>query len=310
MSEPVFRIPDDLVHGPAFSALADIPTNWGHATVRIQQLWDAGADGEGMIVGIVDTGIDASHPEFAGKILDARSFVTGESVDDKNGHGTHVACTAAGTSRQVSYGPKAKLVIGKGLSNRGSGGMDSIRAAGEFCLAAGCTHVNFSIGGPGFLEGMEDIFQKMIAKGCVPLVAAGNERQQGGVVRFPSSALVVASINERWDYSPFSNPASSNAILSFAAPGSNVVSARAGGGYVSMSGTSMATPTGCGTLAANDSGRVKQNYYRLTAPEYKALFARNTIEAGPVGPDRDYGAGLLNATLLRWSLTPNPQVSA
>lgn len=306
MTEPIFRIPDDIVHGPEYSALAEVPTNWGHAAVRIEQLWTAGGDGEGMIIGVIDTGIDANHPEFKDKIIAAQSFIQGESVADGNGHGTHVACTAAGTSRQVSYAPKAKLVIAKGLSNRGSGGMSSIRAAFEFCVNNGATHVNMSIGGAGFMEGMEDLFQWAIKKGCTPLIAAGNERQEGGVVRFPSSAIVVASVNERMMYSPFSNPAATNAILSFAAPGSNVVSARSGGGYVSMSGTSMATPTGTGTLAANDSGRVKLGQSRLTVAEYRVLFERATVEAGPVGPDRDYGAGLLNATLLRWSYTPPP----
>ncbi len=309
MNEPFYGIPEPIVYGPEYASLASAPENWGMKACFIDRLRAAGGDGEGEVIAVLDTGIDANHPEFAGRIVDTRSFVPGESVADGNGHGTHTAGTTAGGTPSVGVATKAKILAGKCLSNAGSGANTWIQSAFRWAMDAGATVISMSIGGPGFLESMEPLFREAIAKGVVPVVAAGNERQQGGVVRFASSGVVVAAVDSQGRFATFSNPASAPTILTHAAPGVQIMSARPGGGYQVMSGTSMATPFSAGTAAAVQSGRVKLGLPKLTTPQLKNLFAGRSIDAGPAGPDRDYGAGLVDGNLLALSLVPAPVVN-
>lgn len=308
MSEPVYGIPYPIDYGPVFSSLADVPTNWGMALCNVDALRQAGGDGEGEVVAILDTGIDPNHPEFAGRVGATRSFVAGEQVYDGNGHGTHCAGTAAGGSKQVGVANKAKILAGKCLANSGSGGSGGIHNAVKWAADNGATVISMSIGGPGFLEGIEELLRQVIAAGIVPVVAAGNERGQGGVVTFPSSAIVVAAVGPDGRYANFSNPASTGLILSAATPGVNIPSAKPGGGYQQMSGTSMATPFLAGGIAALQSGRVKKGLPRLTTSQVKSLLTARSVDAGDPGPDRNYGPGVPDFNSFALSLVPNPVV--
>lgn len=308
MSDLIWRLPGDILHGPMYTTLAAAPVNWGMAACDIDELRKAG-DGEGEVIAVLDTGIFESHAEFSGKIIDARSFVPGEGVSDQNGHGTHVASTAAGLSRTVGVATGAKILVGKVLSNAGSGSSSWIQQGFDWALGAGATCVTISIGGPGFLEGMEPWFQKAAERGVLVSVAMGNERSQGGVVRIDSSAILVASVTRTGQYSPFSNPGSTPEIIDSTGPGSDIVGAWPGGGYNSISGTSMATPFVGGVNAVLQSARVKAGLPRLTTAQVKHLYRTRHIDAGSPGLDRDYGPGLLSGSALLRSLTQLPQVA-
>lgn len=308
MSEPIWGIPPDIVVGPSFGILSAAPENWGMKACFVDRLRAAGGDGEGEVIAILDTGLDPDHPELAGRVKANQSFVSGESAYDGNGHGTHCAGTAAGSSAPVGVSGKPKILGGKCLSNRGSGSNTGIRQAYQWAVANGATVISMSIGGPGFIEGMEDLIRDADTKGIVTVLAAGNERQEGGVVTFPSTALVIAAVDSAGRYATFSNPANSVTILSTAAPGVNIVSARPGGGYQQMSGTSMATPFAAGVVASYQSARTKLGLPRFRNADFKKLFASRNVDAGTPGLDRDYGPGLIDCGLLTMSLTKSPVV--
>lgn len=303
-----FGIPEPVIDGPSFASLASAPENWGMRACFIDRLRAEGGTGEGEVIAVLDTGIDASHPEFAGRIIDAKSFVPGESAADGHSHGTHCAGTAAGGTPSVGVATKARILSGKCLDNGGSGSNSWIRAAFSWAMNAGATVISMSIGGPGFLESMEDLFREANAKGIIPVVAAGNERQEGGVVRYASSGIVVAAVDANGNYAAFSNPASAPTILTNAAPGVQILSAKPGGGYSIKSGTSMATPFDAGAIGLVQSGRVKHGLPKLNTGQLKNLLAGRSIDAGTPGPDRDFGAGLLDGNLLALSFVPNPVV--
>ncbi len=307
MSEPIYGIPSPIDYGQTFGTLSAAPENWGMKACYADEIRAIGGDGTGEIIAVLDTGIDPSHSEFAGKIIDTRSF-TGEPVYDNNGHGTHVAGTAAGINGTIGVATKARILAGKCLSNQGSGSSTWIQAAFRWAMDAGATVVSMSIGGGGFLQGMEPLFLEANSRGIVPVVAVGNERGAGGVERFRSSGVVVAAFDTSGKFASFSTPGGDSAVITLSAPGVSITSARPGGGYQQMSGTSMATPFVAGGVAAIQSARVKAGLPRLTTAGIKTLFARGSIDAGPAGPDRDFGSGLFDFTLFASSLIPAPVV--
>jgi subtilisin family serine protease len=258
------------------------------------------------VIAVLDTGVNLSHPEFAGKIIEARSFVPGEGVEDGNGHGTHTASTNAGNTPTIGVAYKAKLLIGKVLSNAGSGAQSWIQDGFNWAVQSGATSISISIGGVGFLDGMEPLFQMAEQKGVVVNVAMGNERQRGGVVNTPSSALLVAAVDRLGKYASFSNPGLTADVVSIAAPGVDILGAWPGGGYNSISGTSMATPFSNSVCEAFNSARVKLGLPAFKTSDFKRAFSTRAIDAGTPGLDRDYGPGLLNGYFLRNLLIPNP----
>ncbi|WP_163508748.1 S8 family serine peptidase [Fodinicola acaciae] len=234
--------------------------------------WAAGFTGKGTTTAILDTGIDATHPDFAGKISETKDF-TDTTLDDKVGHGTHVASiiTGSGAASNGKYkgvAPDTKLAIGKVCGDQYC--EDSAILAG-MTWAAKTVHakvVNISIGGgdtPG-LDPLETAVEDLsAATGTLFVIAAGNDGCDG-CVNSPGSAdsaLTVAAVDKKDKLANFSSrgPRIGDSAIKpdIAAPGVNIVAAKAKNGvigvpsdnpkYVSLDGTSMATPHVAGSAA-------------------------------------------------------------
>ncbi|WP_212997298.1 S8 family peptidase [Winogradskya consettensis] len=218
--------------------------------------WQAGFDGTGVTVGVLDSGIDATHPDFAGHIAVAEDF-TGTGIADTVGHGTHVASTIAGnggTYRGVA--PGAKLAVGKVCADEEC--QDSAIIAGMQWAAPRAKVVNLSLGAddtPG-LDPLETAVQGLSAQyGTLFVIAAGNEGKPR-TVSSPASAddaLAVAAVDADDNRAYFSSQGpriGDNHIKpEISAPGVDITAAAPGGGYATMSGTSMATPHVAGSAA-------------------------------------------------------------
>jgi len=240
--------------------------------IQAPRVWGVGLRGEGIKVGIVDTGIDPNHGDFEGRVAAMTSFAGGDGKDD-NGHGTHVASIAAG-SGAVSGGkyrgvaPAASLYVAKVLDARGSGSMSDVMAGIEWAVNQGVQVINLSLGSDGPCDGTDALStlcdQAVQQRGVVVCVAAGNAGPGDSTVGSPGCArwvITVGAVDDADKVTNFSSrgPTSDGRVKpDIVFPGAGIVAAQASGtqagpvaapGYVSLSGTSMATPHTTGSVA-------------------------------------------------------------
>jgi subtilisin family serine protease len=232
--------------------------------------WQAGFRGDGVKVAVLDTGYDANHPDLK-SIVDATAGFTGEGVKDTVGHGTHVASTIAGSGaasqgRYKGVAPGAHLLIGKVLGEFG-GREDWIINGMQWAVQQGAKVINMSLGGAvndGTDLMSQTVNQLSESSGVLFVIAAGNSgaRATVGSPGAADRALTVANVTKSDQLSTSSSqgPRVGDFGLKpeIAAPGTDIVAARAEGTftefsvneyYTKISGTSMATPHVAGAAA-------------------------------------------------------------
>jgi subtilisin family serine protease len=217
------------------------------------------------IAWVIDTGIDSDHPDLNFDKDRSRNFVSRgrPTIEDGNGHGTHVAGTIAASDNEfgvIGVAPGATVVAVRVLDNNGSGTIDGVIAGVDYVAANGKEGdvANMSLGG-GFSQALNDAV--IAASATVKFVlAAGNESTDANT-RSPASAsaegdniYTVSAMGEDdmgedvWAY--FSNYG--NPPIDCAAPGMDIYSTYKDGGYATLSGTSMAAPHVAGVLLLGD----------------------------------------------------------
>ncbi|MET7552431.1 S8 family serine peptidase [Streptomyces sp. NPDC005479] len=241
------------------------------AQIGAPQVWQGGDTGQGVDVAVLDTGIDAAHPDFGGRIAASASFVPGLDVTDRHGHGTHVASTIAGTGaasdgKEKGVAPGAKLHIGKVLDNDGSGQDSWILAGMEWAAQDQHAKVISMSLGSGPSDGTDPMSQAVnqlsAQTGALFVIAAGNAGPDFSTVASPGAAdaaLTVGAVDASDRLAVFSSrgPRKGDHALKpeLTGPGVDVLAARSQyasegeGSYQTMSGTSMATPHVAGAAA-------------------------------------------------------------
>lgn len=231
--------------------------------------WQAGWSGQGVTVAVLDTGIDDTHPDFAGRIVEEKNFTSTEDTADHVGHGTHVASTIAGSGarsggKYVGVAPKASLLIGKVCGTTQC--EDSDILAGMQWAATRAKVINMSLGGPDSdgVDPLEEAVNTLTAQtGALFVIASGNDGLDN-YVSSPASAdaaLAVGAVDKQDQLAPFSNrgPRVGDGAIKpdITAPGVGIVAALSKDsaypeyvpGYTQLSGTSMATPHVAGSAA-------------------------------------------------------------
>jgi subtilisin len=245
------------------SYLDDEHATWGiHATNVLKSKYT----GKGVRIAILDTGIQADHPDFANRKIRAVSFV-GRTPNDADGHGTHCAGIAAGNVSQshgFRYGvaPNAQLYVAKVLKNNGEGEDNFVLAGIEWALENKCKVISMSLGsavkpGESYYESYETVARRALKSGTLLIAAAGNDsRRKRGVIKpvnHPAncpSILSVSAVDHQYNVADFScgGSRSKGNQVNITAPGVDIISCTRKG-YDVLSGTSMATPFAAGMAA-------------------------------------------------------------
>jgi subtilisin family serine protease len=222
-----------------------------NADMNVPEAWLRGALGAGVTVAVVDSGVEATHPDLAGQIASgSRGFVGG--VDggfvDGYGHGTHVSgiiAAASGNSQGIAgIAPGAKVVALKALDDTGSGNDSDIAAAFDYAGDHGIRIVNASLGGVGASTTLTNAMARH--PGTLYVIAAGNSSVDNDTnVIWPCNAPVdnivcVGASTQNDVRAGFSNYGARNVDLF--APGEDIYSTFKGGAYKLQDGTSMASP--------------------------------------------------------------------
>ena len=298
-----------------FRQSATSTTMWLDGTVRASvdrnvrqigapQAWHDGYVAAGVRVGVLDSGIDLTHPDLADAVVASRDFTDSpDGVQDDFGHGTHVAATitgsgAASNGAHVGVAPGAQLVVGKVLDAQGYGNESDVIAAMQWITTRHVQVVNMSLGADDRSPVLDDALNSLTrTTGTLFVVAAGNSGADVGSPAAAAAALTVGAVDGNNRVAAFSARGTVDGGLKpeLTAPGVGIVAARAagstigyvlpGGQYQELSGTSMAAPhvTGAAAILAGE-------HPSWTAAELKNVLI-GTAEPGSYNSITAQGAG-------------------
>lgn len=284
-----YSLPPDLVRGQEF---AQAPSSLWHLPPDVWGLIWSKVTGAGIKVAVLDTGY-TPHPDLPTAISE-RSFISGEAVHDRNGHGSHCSGTSVGRNG-IGVAPGADLMIGKVLSNAGGGGSDGIAAGIRWAVDEGADVISLSLGGGGYYQPTVDALRHAEEQGSIVVAAAGNAGYNGAnTIGRPGKyqeTLCIGAYRRDGSIARFS---SGGRELDVACPGEDIVSTKhTGSGYVSMSGTSMATPFMAGLMALIVELQRREGHASFTGLDALREFLKNyTDDGGAPGDDVRFGMGI------------------
>lgn len=311
-----------VVGSPQFSLIRPVAAadaklssrnTWGIEFLKVPKLWAQGLSGKGITVGHLDTGADGKHPALKGAIAAFAEFNSfGVQVKpapkphDTDYHGTHTAATIAGrplASRSFGVAPEALLasaivIEGGNVIARMLGGMD-------WAISQNVRILNMSLGVRGFVDDFLAITQILRSKNILPVFAVGNEGP--GTSRSPgnySESVSIGAHDQRGAIATFSSSqkfirAEDPLVPDIIAPGVDVISARPGGGFQQLSGSSMATPHVAGLAALLFEAKPNAT----AADVEKALFS--SARLGSIARSRG-NRGIPDALVALTTLTGTP----
>ena len=268
---------------------------WDLTKIRTPDAWPA-STGAGVTVAVVDSGVDAAHPDLAGQVLPGVDLVAGTSgtSTDPNGHGTHVAGTIAALTGNgvgiAGIAPDVKILPVRTQNANGSGMMSTVATGITWAADHGAHVINMSLGGTSQVSAVTNAIAYARSKGVVVVASAGNSREAGSPTSYPAAdpgVIAVASTDSADNYSTFSNRGD---YVDVAAPGTGILSTLPGASYAYYSGTSMAAPHVAAVAAL-----IRGAATGLSPDQVQSALERSAVDRGAAGKDADFGHGRIDA---------------
>ncbi|MDA1976944.1 S8 family peptidase [Bacillus paranthracis] len=288
-----FKIQSDVIEIQSTPPIQTI--DWGVNVVQAPEMWSV-TKGEGIKVAVLDTGIDATHPDLAANYKKGMNFTTSNFTDimDRQGHGTHCAGIIAGCDNSigiVGVAPRAELYIAKVLGDDGSGSIEAIVKGIDWAISEQVDVISMSLGSsvdPGPV--LHNAIKRAHEAGIIIVAATGNENTHVGWPASYDEVIAVGAINQNIDRANFSNFGSETDVV---APGVDIYSTYPVGRYARLSGTSMATPMVAGVIALI-LARYRDIGKKLTPDQIMQLIREHSVDLGQKGADDMFGNGLVS----------------
>jgi subtilisin family serine protease len=252
--------------------------NWGADLVNAPTAWQNGHTGKGVIVAVLDTGVDYNHEDLKNNIWTNTKEIAGNGIDDdgngyvddvlgwnfnsnnnnvldNNGHGTHVSGTIAAENNGIGVtgiAYNSQIMAVKVLDENGSGSYANIANGIRYAVDNGANVINLSLGGNSGNNTLKSAIEYASSKGVIVVMAAGNSGD--ATPSYPAryadkSGIAVGAVDKNNQLTDFSNRSGSQEIKYVTAPGKDVYSTVPDNKYASYSGTSMAAPHVAGVVA-------------------------------------------------------------
>jgi thermitase len=275
--------PSASVNDPSYSS------SWALPKIQAPSAWDS-ANGSGVTIAILDTGVDSSHPDLAANMVPGWNIYDNNSnTADVHGHGTAVAGTAAmvgnnsSGSAGVAWG--AKIMPVRISQPDGYAYWSTIAQGVNWAADNGAKVVNISYGVSGSST-VQSAAQYLRNKGGVVVVSAGNTSALDSTAAHDSLLTVAAtdSNDARASFSTYGN------FVDLAAPGVSIYATTRGGSYGNWSGTSFSSPITAATAALMLSANS-----RLTPADIDRILKSTAVDLGTAGADQHFGAGRIDA---------------
>lgn len=277
------------------------PRQWNMSVIKAEAAHSV-TRGDGAVIAVIDTGVDASHQDLQGRLLPGRDFVQNDATpQDGDGHGTHVTGIAAASGGNgigvYSTAPGARVLPVRVLGDDGSGTDEQVARGIDYARTQGADVINLSLGGLPLIDNIAPgefsaAVQRAVDAGIVVVAAAGNDSLP--ICEQPEirgKILCVGSIDRREMRSFFSS-GDQDSIM---APGGSatggdedILSTLPGSKYGEIAGTSQAAPHVAGVAGLLVSRGVR-------GPAAVDRIKATARDAGPAGPDPVYGVGILDA---------------
>ena len=265
---------------------------WYLNKVNAPTAWNITQGSSDVVVAVLDTGIDASHPDLVGKVLPGYDFVNNDSdASDDNGHGTSVAgFIAPRTNNGIGLAGMAanvKLLPVKILDKHNVGTAFNIAQGITYAADQGADIINISVSTANSSDTIKRAVEYAWAKGCVIVAATGNTGAK--TARYPAALDNVIAVSSTTYVDSLSSFSTHGSYVDICAPGSGTLTLNNKDGYTSVSGTSYATPlvSGAAALLASLPGN-------LTNTQIVNALLDNATDIGDAGRDDKFGFGLLN----------------
>ncbi|MED4156671.1 S8 family peptidase [Priestia aryabhattai] len=274
---------------------ADINNKYSSNIIQVgaENKWKENITGKDVIISMIDTGVDDSHPSLIGKVIDGFNFTNDYQGDnsiykDNNGHGTHVAGIMSGkfitNNNIVGVAPNSKILALKVLDKTGVGNVDSLIRAINYSIDWRGPNeekvgvINISLGVKDDYPGLHESIKKAVQSQIPVVVAAGNSGD-GNIFTneylYPGAyqeVIEVGAVDINNKISSFSN---TNENIDIYAPGVEIVSSYINGGLKALSGTSMAAPHVTGAVALLIEKLTKENE-NVLEPKIFSELCKNT----------------------------------
>lgn len=285
--------------------------DWGHANLRVEEAQKL-ATGKGVLVAVIDTGIDQDHPDLKGGVTESKDFTGSRSGSaDVQGHGTHCAGIIGARRNDVGIVGVAydcQLLNLKCLGDNGSGSDLGIANAIDYAVEKKVHVISGSLGSDQPSQRIIDAVNRALRAGIICVFAAGNSGPGEGTVGWPGAmpgVICVAATDKGDVVARFS---SRGRQVLIAAPGVQIDSTYPGGRYALLSGTSMATPYVSG-IAALYVERCEKAGVKWDGAGFAKAMTETAKDLDPPGRDTATGFGLIQPVKLLESVkgdTPQP----